>query len=180
MGVLMVLHVDDSTLHELASQLQGRAKDMVHLTLAHRADGSVRKDIVQLAQDPKAGLFRQWAVTALERVGTSDELLVLQTIADTDPLIRKGGGCFPRPEGSGPTYPVRESAKQTIHSIKKQVQYSQAEYKNSYWTLSTMIRAVRTVSLWLWLPLIPLGLLSAWSVTRLIFWARRQLKKRVA
>jgi HEAT repeat protein len=88
-GALAIAHVEDRAIHDFAKRLQGRAKDAAILALARRGNKSVRKEIVRLAQDAQAGLFRAWAATALGEIGTQDDLPFLRTLADNDPLTRK-------------------------------------------------------------------------------------------
>src|SRR5207237_7611114 len=86
---LATAHVENQALHELAKQLQRPARDAVLLALARRGDKSVHGEIVKLAQGGE-GMFRAWAATALEKIGTKDDLPMLRTLAKTDPLVRKG------------------------------------------------------------------------------------------
>lgn len=109
-------HVDNQSLHELAKQLHGRGRDTMILALARRGDKSVHEEIVKLAKDPQAGLFRAWAATALEKIGTSDDLHLLRTLAESDPLVR--AGALPG-DAIVPTYPVRRAAEAAIRAIEK-------------------------------------------------------------
>jgi HEAT repeat protein len=113
-------HVDNRTLHNLAERLHGRARNTVVLALVRRGDKSVHNEVVMLAQDLQAGLFRAWAARGLGEIGIQDDLPLLRTLAENDPLIRNGPLAPPHPIDSlGPTYPVREAAKGAIHSIEK-------------------------------------------------------------
>jgi HEAT repeat protein len=119
LGALACSHVDKQSLRDLANRLQGRARDAVVLALARRGDKSVREAVVKLAQDPQAGLFRAWAVDALSEIGTPDDLPLLRTLAESDPLVREGPLSPPNPVDSlGPTYPVRQAAKDAIRTIE--------------------------------------------------------------
>ena len=116
--MLIGIRVENSALREVADQQQGRARDAVLLALAHRGDESVREEIVDLAQDAETGLFRAWAASALETVGTTAELPLLQMLAKNDSLFRKGGG-NPPPGTVDRNYPVRRAARQAITAIEK-------------------------------------------------------------
>jgi len=118
-NVLASVRVDDDrVIHDLAGQLQGRAKDAAILTLAQRGDKSVHAEVIRIAQDAEAGLFRAWAARALGEIGTHDDLPFLRTLAEKDPLIREVGGMKP-PGPPSPFYPVREAAKAAIRSIEE-------------------------------------------------------------
>ncbi len=124
-NVLVVIHVDDRALRELAARQKGRARDTVIVALAQRGDKSVRESIITLARDPDAGLFRAWAVYGLEKIGTADDLALLQTMAKSDPLVREGPlrPLHDRdPEDQwGPMFPVREAAEVAISVLKKKL-----------------------------------------------------------
>ena len=116
---LMRVRIDNGALHTLAAGLKGRARDAVTRALALRGDKSVRQDILKLAQDPQAEMFRVWATQALREVGTADDLPLLRTLAERDPLVREGLLPPPHPMHSrGDTYPVRAAAKDTIASLE--------------------------------------------------------------
>jgi HEAT repeat protein len=113
--------VDNGQLAELATRLQGRARDAVVLAQGLRGDQTVRPEVVKLAKDPEAGMFRTWAAEALGRVGTKEDLPLLQQLANADPLEREGPLPAPAPLHSmGTTYPVRQAAKLSIKRIEKQ------------------------------------------------------------
>lgn len=117
MSMLPQLRVENSALRRIAEQLQGRARDTVLLALAFRDDSSVHDEIVKLAQDDSAGMFRAWAASALPAVGTVDDLPLLRRLAETDPLVRGGGGyVLPRNRSN---YPVRERARQALKTIQR-------------------------------------------------------------
>jgi hypothetical protein len=119
-NALKAARVEDSQLAGLAKRLRGRARDAVVLAQALRGDLTVRPDVVKLAQDPEAGMFRTWAATALGRVGTSEDLPVLQELARTDPLARESQPLPPSLPGSWrKVYPVREAARTSIDRIQK-------------------------------------------------------------
>ena len=112
-------HVDNAVLHRLATRLLGRARDTVILALANRGDKSLREEIIKLAQAPQAGLFRAWAATALGQIGTQADLPLLRSLAESDPMVRKGPLPPPQPtDRLGPTYPVRQAAKAAIRTIE--------------------------------------------------------------
>ena len=120
MGLLVRSNVDNGALHELADKHQARARDTVLLALAFRGDTSVREEIVELAQDPNAGLFRASAARALGAIGTPNEIPLLQSLKESDPLKRDGGGCIPPlREDSLRGYPVREAAQQAIKKLER-------------------------------------------------------------
>ena len=114
---LAVAKIDDSTIRDLTKQLQGRAKDAAFLVLARRIDKSVHEELIRLAQDTEAGLFRAWAAWFLGEIGTQDDLPFLRTLAENDPLLRTGG--IPGDPGeTGPMYPVRRAAEDAIRMIE--------------------------------------------------------------
>jgi len=122
-GALASANVDDQTLHDLAKQLHGRAKDAVILALAWRSDKSVHEDLVKVVQDVQAGLLRAWAVRALGEISTQDDLPFLRTLAENDTLIREGPVSQPLSRGPGDvsvgsTHPVCEAAKDAILAIE--------------------------------------------------------------
>lgn len=112
-GMLHQVKVENPALHETTKQLQGRARDTVVLSLAYRHDKSVHDEIVKLAQDEDAGMFRAWAAAALTDIGTTGDLPLLQKLSKTDPLKRSGGGF-----GTRSNFPVRESAKNAINTFE--------------------------------------------------------------
>jgi hypothetical protein len=117
---LAKVRVDDAVLQQLAARQKGRARDAVVLALAIRGDKSVRGAILKLAQDPGAGMFRTWAVHTLRDVGTQDDLPLLRKLARSDPLEREGLLGPPHQLHSrGPTYPVRQAAKDAIAVLEK-------------------------------------------------------------
>ena len=133
-NMLVSVRAEDTVIHYLTATLQGRAKDVAILALAQRGDKSVRDEVVRLTQDAEAGLFRAWAASALGEIGTQDDLPLLRTLVDNDHLVRMGSASLlpPRPSRSdqssplpppppgarGPTYPVREAAKDAIRMIE--------------------------------------------------------------
>jgi len=117
---LKASHVDVRQLSELAGRLKGRARDGVVLAQALRGDQSVRPHVVKLARDAEAGLFRSWAAVALGRIGTAEDLPMLQELAKTDPLRREAQLPATQLPGSWKTvYPVREAARASIARIEK-------------------------------------------------------------
>jgi HEAT repeat protein len=117
---LAKVKVDDKVLHELASRQKGRARNAVVLALAQRGDKSVRPQILKIAQDPDAEMFRTWAVHALRDLGTMDDIPLLRNLASTDPLEREGLlGPPNRLHTRGTTFPVREAAKAAIRVLEK-------------------------------------------------------------
>lgn len=109
--------VNSDSLRTLAGKLKGRARDAVFLAIAHRQEKSVHDEMVRIAKDKDAGLFRAWAATGLAEVGTSSDLPLLQTLADSDPLVRTGPLHGTRLHQVGPTYPVRDAAKNAIRAL---------------------------------------------------------------
>jgi hypothetical protein len=119
-NALKAAHVEGRQMTELATRLQGRARDGVVIAQALRGDQTVRPEVVKLAQDAEAGMFRTWAVTALGPVGTPEDLPMLQELAKTDPLSREDQPPPPSLPGSWrKVFPVREAAKTTIDRIQK-------------------------------------------------------------
>lgn len=116
-GVLVRAKVENRSIHDLIQQLHGRAKDAAILALAQRGDKSVHKELIRLAQDAQSGLFQAWAARALGEIGTQGDLPFLRTLAENDPLIRKGQ-LIPGGGSADPTYPVREAAKAAIRAIE--------------------------------------------------------------
>ena len=120
-NVLARVKVKNDALQTLAGRIEGRGRDVVVLALARRRDASVHDELVRLAQDPKADLFRAWAATALGEVGTRKDLPLLQRLATSDTLVREGPLPPPHPiHSTGPTHPVRMAAKRAIRMIEKQ------------------------------------------------------------
>jgi HEAT repeat protein len=119
-AILEGLQIENLSLHEMAGQLEARARDTVLLALAFRNDTLVHDEIVKLVQDSDAGMFRLWAASALEKIGTAADLPMLRRLATGDPLEREGGGVSGRSENS--RYPVREGAKQAIDAIQRKVE----------------------------------------------------------
>jgi HEAT repeat protein len=116
--ILVRVKADDEALRALAKRMEGRGRDAVLLALAQRGDKTVHDDLVKLAQDSKADLFRAWAVTALRKIGTSEDLPLLRTLAKTDPLVREGPS-GPGDDNTRPTHPVRQAAEDTIRTLEK-------------------------------------------------------------
>jgi HEAT repeat protein len=122
LNALASVRTNHQALHELARQQAGRARDAVLLALAQRGDESVHDDVVKLAQDPAAGMFRTWAVDALREIGTADDLPALRRLTQTDPLEREGLLRPPNPQHArGPTHPVREAAAGAMAVIERRV-----------------------------------------------------------
>ena len=124
--MLVSVRAEDTVIHYLTATLQGRAKDAAILALAQRGDVSVRDEVIRLAEDAEAGLFRAWAARALGEIGTLDDLLFLHTLADSDTLIRRGPQPSPR-RLPGPTYPVREAARDAIRMIEARANKEEAD-----------------------------------------------------
>ena len=60
-----------------------------------------------------------WAATALGQIGTQADLPLLRSLAESDPMVRKGPLPPPQPtDRLGPTYPVRQAAKAAIRTIE--------------------------------------------------------------
>jgi HEAT repeat protein len=122
LNALASVRTNHRALHELARQQTGRARDAVLLALAQRGDESVHDEIVRLAQDPAAGMFRTWAADALREIGTEDDLPTLRRLTHTDPLEREGLLGEPNPRHArGPTYPVRDAAAAAMAVIERRV-----------------------------------------------------------
>ncbi len=86
------------------------------LARAFGGDAAVRPEVRMILTDAEAGLFRAWAADVLGRIGTKDDLPLLQKTAKTDPMQRERGGCI-SPLNKQLYYPVREAAKQAIESL---------------------------------------------------------------
>jgi len=134
MNILVRVKVDNEALRALAERMHGRARDAVLLALARRDDESVHDELVRLAQDPEADLFRVWAADALGGIGTPEDLPLLRTLAETDPLVI--GEPFGPDEGpprvlppgvTGRSYPVRNAAERAIREIEKRERAGRAE-----------------------------------------------------
>jgi HEAT repeat protein len=122
MNALASVRTDPRALRELARQQTGRARDAVLLALAQRGDESTHHEIVRVAQDPTAGMFRTWAADALGQIGTEDDLPTMRRLARTDPLEREGLLLPPNPlHARGPTHPVREAAAAAIAVIERRM-----------------------------------------------------------
>lgn len=115
LSCLVELRVTPEALHKLAQQLQGRARDVVFLALAQRGDTLVHPEMIRLAQDAEADMFRLWATRALEKIGTAADLPLLEKLATTDPCLRempgRGGGVERR-------YVVRDAAKVALRAFE--------------------------------------------------------------
>ncbi|OWK46506.1 hypothetical protein FRUB_00205 [Fimbriiglobus ruber] len=113
---LVSLRVDNAALRELAKGLTGRAQDAVTVALAWRGDATVRPDVLKIALNMEAGMFRMWAVHGLRTVGTRDDLPLLRKLRESDPLAVEGGmQCLGPP---GPRFVVRDAAKDAISAIE--------------------------------------------------------------
>jgi len=88
------------------------------LARASAGDKAVRADVRTVLTDPKAGMFRAWAATALGQIGTKEDLPLLTRVAKTDPMTRKRGGCL-APMNEQLYYPVREAAQRALESLGK-------------------------------------------------------------
>jgi HEAT repeat protein len=115
MLALKDLRVDNKTLDETTRGLTGRARDSVIVALGRRGDPAVRPDLIKMAQDTAAGMFRVWAIDALAKVGTPGDLPALKRFAD-DPFTRNAPVA---PGVHGQRYLVREAAKAAMTAIEK-------------------------------------------------------------
>jgi hypothetical protein len=107
--------LDLQVIQNIAKPLKGRARDVLLITLARRGDTSVHDEMIRIAKDPQAEMFRVWAVRTLLLIGTPDDLPLLRSLAESDPLVRSERLRPPNPTDSmGPTYPVRNAAKAAI------------------------------------------------------------------
>ncbi len=88
------------------------------LARATAGDKAVRVNVRTVLTDPKAGMFRAWAATALGVIGTQEDLPLLTRVAKTDPMTRKRGGCM-SPLNEQLYYPVREAAQRVLKSREK-------------------------------------------------------------
>ena len=127
-SALRVARVENRRLRELGKRLTGRAHDAMLVALGSRSDKSVHDDLIKLAEEPNAGLFRVFAVRALEEIGSPADLAVLRRLEKEDPLVRDGPlrrppvdqGSKPFGLGSrGPMFPVREAAEHAIRKIEE-------------------------------------------------------------
>jgi hypothetical protein len=129
------MRATDKMLHELASRLEGRAKDIVYLALVERSDNnSVHDEIVRMVEDDTSGYYRVWAVQALGIVGDQNDLPLLRGVATSDAFQREEVDMEVRPRGPDAyTYkmgfPVRNAAVEAIGRIetRARVQARQAE-----------------------------------------------------
>lgn len=120
-SVLGQVKVSEAVIREASKGLSGRTRDILLLGLAFRGDASVHDDIVRIAHDPDAGLFRGLAASSLEKIGTPEDLPLLRKLVESDPLVREGGGMV-RLTGGGANYPVRRMAKQAVGTIERRTQ----------------------------------------------------------
>ncbi|MHC4398963.1 MAG: M56 family metallopeptidase [Planctomycetota bacterium] len=125
LNILVRVKVDNEALHALAKRIEGRGRDTVLLALARRGDKSVHDELVRLAQDQQADMFRAWAATALGEIGTLEDLPLLRTLAETDPFVREGPWGsdergLPLPPGmTALGHPVRVFAQRAIHALER-------------------------------------------------------------
>jgi hypothetical protein len=105
-----------TVLEDLASKTTGRMLYCILLARARGGDGSVKNDILKIAQDPDADMMRAWAVRAIATIGGPEDIILLEKVAASDPLQRKRGGCI-APMNKEEFYPVREAARSAIKTI---------------------------------------------------------------
>jgi hypothetical protein len=112
---LASLAAPDAVLRALAEARKGSPRDAVVIALARRGDASVHDGLLEIVQDGNAGMFRAWAVYALQRIATPADAGLLARLASED--------AFTREETSdiGPTtrtaYPVREAATRVLRDM---------------------------------------------------------------
>jgi len=109
----------DPSLWEYAKKAAPLARDLLVLAMAGRDDPRVREEIHRILRDKGAGIRRAWVADALRTIGKPEDLPILRTLADSDPLERERGGCVPVPGEKNTYFPVREAARSAIREIEK-------------------------------------------------------------
>ena len=98
-----------------------RSTDAFRISVLARAltgDTRVHDELVWILRDPDAGRTREWAAVTLGRIGTPDDISVLELVKVNDPLQCKRGGCI-APLNEQLFYPVRDAAKRAIDQVKQ-------------------------------------------------------------
>ena len=88
----------------------GPARRVVAVARARRGDAAVRAEVRQILQDPRAGMFRVFAATALGVIADEQDKALLTELAKSDPDTRDAGGCMAPPGAPNTYYPVRGAA----------------------------------------------------------------------
>ena len=96
----------------------GRTRYCILIARANRGDASVKKEIINIFGDKDAGMFRAWAAGCLGKIGTQDDIPLLEIIAESDLLERDPHYSM----DTGPILPVRMAAKEAIRDIEKKYQ----------------------------------------------------------
>ncbi len=126
LGILREMPAEAGPLLKRALAARGGAeRAILVISLASRGDATVRKDILAILADGKAGLRRAWAARALGVIGTAEDLPLLKRLARTDPLERDSASDV-GPAGARPKiYPVRWAAKDAIEAIERKAPAAQ-------------------------------------------------------
>jgi hypothetical protein len=98
-----------------------RSTDTFRVSVLARAltgDALVHDELVSILRELNAGRAREWAATALGRIGTPDDIPLLELVKRHDPLQCKRGGCT-APIKDQLFYPVREAASHAIDQINQ-------------------------------------------------------------
>ena len=141
----------DEPLQEVMDKLTGKPRSCLIIARANRGDVSVKGELRDILTQPalvERTTMRLYAVRALERIGTDDDLPLLRQLAETDPvelLSHPSGGGVIEMIGGKPInnsgkraviryefdkswsrarrwYPVRSVAQKTIQWIEKKQQ----------------------------------------------------------
>jgi len=101
--------------------LSGVPRDALTIATALQGDASVLSDVRAILSDPAQGMMRLWAAGGIARIGTQQDIALLQTIAETDTVVRQ---YYPslRPPDAAHYYPVRHAAQDAINRLKTRVQ----------------------------------------------------------
>ena len=82
---------------------------------------AVRQDILGIINNPdEQSVLRVMAINSLSKIGLSEDIELLTSIAENDTLARPNQSCI-RGSKDSKVYPVRNAAKGAISSIKKRL-----------------------------------------------------------
>ncbi|HUT29239.1 MAG TPA: hypothetical protein VMX13_05545 [Sedimentisphaerales bacterium] len=101
--------------------VSGVQRDALTIAAGMLGDASVLSDVRAILSDPEKGMMRLWAAGSIARIGTEQDIALLQTIAETDTVVRQ---YYPsiRPPDADQYYPVRHAAQSAINQLKASLQ----------------------------------------------------------
>ncbi|MHC4336143.1 MAG: hypothetical protein ACYSUP_05765, partial [Planctomycetota bacterium] len=88
---------------------------------ALQGDASALSDLRAILSDPTQGMMRLWAARSITKIGTEQDIALLQTIAETDTVVRQYYPSF-RPPDADHYYPVRHAAQRAVNRLKARLQ----------------------------------------------------------